>query len=60
MRLTNDILRQEQTDISLFDESWIAPESRIEWSKFIDVEKIKNMNTMIGDSEIRLDLYESI
>ena len=60
VRFTNDILRQEQTDISLFDETWIAPESRIDWTKFIDVEKIKNMNTMIGDSEIRLDLYESI
>ncbi len=63
VRLTNDILRQEQTDISRFDETWIAPESRIDWSKFIDVEKIKNiknMNTIIGDSEIRLDLYESM
>ena len=60
VRLTNDILQHQQTDISLFDETWIAPESRIDWSKFIDVEKIKNMNTMIGDSEIRLDLYDSM
>lgn len=60
VRLTNDILRQEQTKISLFDESWIALDSRIDWTQFIDVENIKNMNTMIGDSEIRLDLYESM
>ena len=60
VQLTNDILQHQQTKISLFDETWIAPESRIDWTKFIDVEKIKNMNTMIGDSEIRLDLYESM
>ena len=60
VRLTNDILQYQQTEISLFDETWVAPESRIDWSKFIDVEKLKNMNTMIGDSEIRLDLYENM
>lgn len=58
--LTNDIVRYNQSEISLFDETWIVEEARIDWSKFIDVEKIESMNTMIGESELRLDLYESM
>lgn len=58
--LTNDIVRYHQSEISLFNETWIAEEARIDWSKFIDVEKIESMNTMVGESELRLDLYESM
>lgn len=60
VRLTNDIVRYQESKISLFDESWVAEDMRIDWGKFIAIERIEAMNTIIGESEIRLDLYDSM
>jgi hypothetical protein len=44
----------------LFDESWVAEDMRIDWGNFIAIERIETVNTIIGESEIRLDLYDSM
>ena len=60
VRLTNDILCNEVSEIKLFNEDWIKSEYRIKWERFIDVEKIKSLKNTISMHEIKYNEYMDI
>ena len=60
VRLTNDILCNGKSDITLFNEEWIKEEFRVKWDQFIDVEKIKVLKSTISMDEIRCSEYSGI
>lgn len=60
VRLTNDILCNGKSDITLFNEEWIKEEFRVKWDQFIDVEKIKVLKSTISMDEIRYSEYREI
>ena len=60
VRLTNDILCNGKSDITLFNEEWIKEEFRVKWDQFIDVENIKVLKSTISMDEIRYSEYSGI
>ena len=60
VRLTNDILCNGKSDITLFNEEWIKEEFRVKWDQFIDIEKIKVLKSTISMNEIRCSEYSGI
>ena len=57
VKLCNDIIRSEKTELKIFNEDWINKEYRIKWNNFINKEEVEKLSDIISSEEIKFLEY---
>ena len=53
VKITNDVIRNDDISTVLFNEEWIHEKYRINWLEFIDINEINNLSDTIKIDEIK-------
>ena len=53
VKITNDVIRNDDISTVLFNEEWIHEKYRINWLEFIDINEIENLSDTIKIDEIK-------
>lgn len=57
VKLANELILEDSSDVKLFNEEWIKEKYRIDWKKFIDAEEIDKLPDIITKNEIDFTEY---
>lgn len=57
VKLCNDIIKSEKTELKIFNEDWINKEYRIKWNNFINKEEVEKLSDIISSEEIKFLEY---
>lgn len=57
VKLCNDIIRTEKTELVIFNEDWIKKEYKIKWNNFINKEEVEKLSDIISSEEIKFLEY---
>ncbi|WP_169729073.1 RNA-directed DNA polymerase [Atopobacter phocae] len=58
VKLCNEVLVGKKNTINIFNQEWISAQYRIDNSKFINIEKIEELDDIISNEEIRCLEYD--